>query len=362
MDQNNSKPTVRKEKIAKDNKALYTVISILVGFTIGAIMLLVVKVSPIKAYGLLIESVFGTPKNIAQSVVYATPLILTGLSIAFSFRTGIFNIGAEGQFVMGSLGAMVVGVLEDAPAIIHIPLCLLAAALAGALWGAIVGYLKAKLGANEVLCMIMFNWIAYYFSNYVVKSKLFNDAGKQVSKKVADTAKLSVNSLKASLGQKVNWGIIIAIIAVIIIYLIINKTTLGYRLRAVGFNRNAAEYAGINVKVAIVSAIAISGALAGLAGATQVLGYNYSISEFAGQEGYGFEGITVAMIGATHPVGVLFAGLFYGAMKYGGKNMNLLGAPTEVIDIIMGSIIFFIAISSILKTMKTRFSKKGGTK
>ncbi|WP_310602284.1 ABC transporter permease [Anaerosporobacter sp.] len=362
MEQNNSKPAIRKQKTAKDNKALYTVISILVGFAIGAIMLILVKVSPFEAYQLLFKSVFGSPKNIAQSIVYATPLILTGLSVAFSFRTGIFNIGAEGQFVMGSVGAMVVGVSVKAPAFIHIPLCLLAAALAGALWGALVGYLKAKLGANEVLCMIMFNWIAYYFSNYVVKSKLFNDTGKQVSKKVEETARLSLSSLKASLGQKVNWGIIVAVIAVIVIYLIINKTTLGYRLRAVGFNRNAAEYAGINVKVAIVTAIAISGALAGLAGATQVLGYNYSISEFAGQEGYGFEGITVAMIGATHPIGVLFAGLFYGAMKFGGKSMNLVGAPTEVIDIIMGSIIFFIAISSILKKLKIGFNKKGGTK
>lgn len=358
----NKKPSVFNPKIAKDSKAMYTVISILVGFLIGAIMLLVVKISPIKAYSLLLDSVFGTPKNIAQSIVYATPLILTGLSVAFSFRTGIFNIGAEGQFIMGSLGAMMVGVLIDAPAIIEVPLCLLAAALAGAIWGALVGYLKAKIGANEVLCMIMFNWIAYYYSNYIVKSRTFNAGGKQVSLKVNESARLTIKSLRATLGQKVNWGIIIAVIAVIVIYLIINKTTLGYRLRAVGFNRNAAEYAGINVKASIVTAIAISGALAGLAGATQVLGYNFSISEFAGQEGYGFEGITVAMIGATHPVGVLFAGLFYGAMKYGGKNMNLLGAPTEIINIIMGSIIFFIAISSVIKTIKSRFSRKGGNK
>ncbi|HEX3022490.1 MAG TPA: ABC transporter permease [Lachnospiraceae bacterium] len=362
MQQNDVKAANKKLKAKGDNKALLTIISILIGFAIGAIMLVIVKVSPLEAYKLLLDSVFGSSKNIAQSIVYATPLILTGLSVAFSFRTGIFNIGAEGQYVMGSLGAMVVGVSVKAPAIIHIPLCLLAAALAGALWGAIVGFLKAKIGANEVLCMIMFNWIAYYFSNFVVKSKLFNDNGRQASKKVEETARLSIDSLKAELGQKVNWGIIIAIVAVIVIYIIINKTTLGYRLRAVGFNRNAAEYAGINVNAAIISAIAISGALAGLAGATQTLGYNFNISEFAGQEGYGFEGITVALIGATHPIGVLFAGLFYGAMKFGGKNLNLLGAPTEVIDIIMGSIIFFIAISMILKVFGNKLKGKGGAK
>lgn len=346
-----------------ESKAMLTLLAILIAFLVGAIVLLAAGVNPILAYQTLLKNIFGNSKYLAWSVVYATPLIFTGLSVAFSFRTGVFNIGAEGQFVVGTLAAACVGILVDLPAVIHIPLCILAAVAAGAVWGIIVGYLKVKWGINEVLSMIMFNWIAYYLSNYMVNlSILHKEGGGEATKDILTSARIVFpKSLTSILCPKSNAGIILAVIAVVAIYLIINKTTLGYKLKAVGFNKNAAEYAGINVNKAVMTAMAISGGLAGVAGAVQLMGNSFRISQFAGQEGYGFQGITVALIGASHPIGVFFAGLFYGAMKYGSMKLSMIDAPAEIVNIIMGTIVFFIAISHVFRfTSRKRKKEKGG--
>lgn len=337
---------------------VYTILSILIGFIIGAIALSIAGYDAMESYGKLFSVIFKSTKNMSYSFIeYATPYILTGLSVAFAFKTGIFNIGAEGQYVMGSVAAMLVGAFVDAPAFIHIPLCLLAALLVGALWGGLIGVLKVKFGAHEVLCMIMFNWIAYYFSNFVVNLKSVNvGGGKTWSIPIADTAKITISSWFEGLSPKAHFGIIIAILCVIIMYYIINKTTLGFRLKAVGFNRSAAEYAGINADRAVLTALSISGMLASLAGALQVMGVTYKVSQFAGQEGYGFQGITVALIGSANPIGVLFGAEFYGAMKFGGTRFD---APSEIVDIIMGCIVFCIAVSSLLR-MLFKNRKQGG--
>lgn len=349
------------KKILQAN-AFYTLIAILVGFIIGAILLATAGISPGAAYAKLAEGVFSKPKYLTWSVVYATPLIFTGLSVAFSFRTGVFNIGAEGQFVVGSLAACVVGILVDVPAVIHVPLCILAAAGAGALWGVIVGLLKVKKGINEVLSFIMFNWIAYYLSNYVVNLEVIHrEGGGEATKDILDSARILAPSFITTLTgcAAANWGIVLAVAAAIIIWLVINKTTLGYRLRAVGFNNHAAQYGGINSNKAVMTAMAISGALSGLGGAVQLMGMSGRISQFASQEGFGFQGITVALIGASNPIGCIFAGLFYGAMKYGGTKLSMVNAPAEVVDIIMGTIIIFIAVSHVFKYLLNR---KGGNK
>lgn len=351
---------MNKRKSLRDSNALFTLIAILIGFALGAVMLLIANISPVEAYQRLFSGVFSKPKFLVWSVVYSTPLILTGLSVAFSFRTGVFNIGAEGQFVIGSLAACIVGILVDVPKIIHIPLCFIAAIAAGSIWGIIVAYLKVKRGINEVLSMIMFNWIAFYLSNYVMNFAIIHkEGGGEATKDVLDSAKiLFPKAITKEFGPNANWGILIAILAAILIYFIINKTTLGYQLRAVGYNKNAAEYGGISANRAVMTAMAISGGLAGLGGAMQLMGMSMRISQFSSQEGYGFQGITVALIGASNPIGCIFAGLFYGAMKYGGSKLNLVGAPSEIIDIIMGSIIFFIAISHIFKLLVNRKSSK----
>ena len=314
-----------------------------------------------QAYGRLINSVT-TLKGFSYVIVYSIPYIMTGLSVAFSFKTGVFNIGCEGQFVMGSMAAAVVGILlGDLPGIVLIPLCFLAAMAAGALWGAIVGFLKTKWGINEVLSMIMFNWIAFYLSNFIAGiPAIHNDGSAEATKSISEHAStlLSKDLIKnMGLAPTANWGILVAIAMTVVIWIIIEKTTLGYELKAVGANRYSAEYGGINVNRSILLALAISGAMAGLGGALQLMGMGSRISVFSSQEGFGFAGIVVALMGCSNPFGVLVAGIFYGALTYGGSKLNLVGAPTQLISVIVGTVVFFISISVIfenLKRIKTR--------
>lgn len=346
---------------------LYTLFSILVGFLVGALAMLIAGYNPLVAYRSLLSMVFTNTKTMSYCFIeYATPYILTGLSVAFSFKTGIFNIGAEGQYMMGSLAAMLVGAFVKLPAFLLIPLCIASAMAVGALWGGLVGYLKVRFGSHEVLCMIMFNWIAYYFSNFIVNSPGINaGTGKTWSVPVQDAAKITISQWfgRNVVSSNTHFGIFLAIVCVGLIYYIIEKTTLGYKLKAVGYNRSAAEYAGINANRCVIVSLAISGALAGLAGGLQVLGVTYKITQFASQESYGFNGITVALIGATNPIGTLFAGWFFGAMKYAGTRIKMLDGsrvPKEIIDIIMGCIVFCIAISNLFRMFVQNRTKKGG--
>ena len=333
-----------------------TLISIVVGFAVGAVFLAAVQINVGAAYGKLFTSIFANAKSLSYSVVYATPLIILGLSVAFSFRTGVFNIGAEGQFVVGSMAACVVGILVPAPAIVLVPLCVLVSAVAGAVWGMIVGILKVKWGINEVLSMIMFNWIAFYLSNYIAGlPAIKSDGNAEATKNVQEAAMILLpKSVISKLGlcNSANWGIFVAILLSIFCYVVIEKTTLGFSLKAVGSNRDAAEYAGINVNRAVLTALGISGAMGGIAGAMNLLGMGQRISIFTAQEGYGFQGIIAALIGNSNPLGVFFGGLFYGAIKSGGSRLNLIGAPSEVVNVIMGTVVFFIAISHIFKFRK----------
>jgi simple sugar transport system permease protein len=352
---------MNKRKSILESNVLYTLIAIVIGFIIGAIFLAVAGISPLTAYAKLLEGIFSKPKYIVWTLVYASPLIFTGLSVAFSLRTGVFNIGAEGQFVVGSLAACIVGILLDVPAVIHVPLCILAAAAAGFVWSYLVGLLKVKRGIHEVLSYIMFNWIAFYLSNYAVNTSVLHKEGNgEATKDVLASARLLFpdSILKALNCSGANWGFILAVVAAIIMWIIIEKTTLGYRLKAVGYNKDAATFGGIDANKSILTALGMSGALAGIGGAVQILGMSGRISQFAGQEGYGFEGITVALIGGSSPIGCIFSGIFYGAMKYGGSKLTMVGAPEEVIDIVMGCVIIFIAISGVFKGLFLRMAKK----
>ena len=350
-----------KKKSILEVNVLYTLIAIVIGFIIGAIFLAVAGISPSVAYGKLIDGVIGKPKYMIWTLVYASPLIFTGLSVAFSLRTGVFNIGAEGQFVVGALAACAVGILVKLPPIIHAPLCILAAAAAGFFWSYLVGLMKVKRGIHEVLSYIMFNWLAFYLSNYMVNTDALHKEGSgEATKNVLDSARLLLpeGMLKALNCNGANWGFLLAVVVAVGIWVIIEKTTLGYKLKAVGFNKEAATFGGINANKSILTALGISGALAGIGGAVQVLGMGGRISQFAGQEGYGFEGITVALIAGSNPIGCIFSGIFYGAMKYGGSKLTIVGAPEEVIDIIMVCVIIFIAISQVFKRMFIRMAKR----
>ena len=342
-------------EIISTMRFLHILLAILIGFLIGAGFLAIMGISVGDAYGKLLDSVT-TVKGLSYVVVYATPYILTGLSVAFSFKTGVFNIGAEGQFVVGSMAAAVTGILlGNLPKPLLIPLCFLAAMLAGAVWGIIVGFLKTKWGINEVLAMIMFNWIAFYLSNYIAGLPGIKNTGTaEATQTISENARtLLSKSTIADLGlaPTANWGILMALGAMLLVWFIIDKTTLGYELKAVGSNKFAAEYGGIGVNKSILTALAISGALAGLGGALQVMGMGGRISIFSSQEGFGFGGIVVALIGCSNPFGALAAGLFYGALTYGGSKLNLVGAPTQLISVIIGTVVFFIAISVVLERL-----------
>ncbi|MEG0843220.1 MAG: ABC transporter permease [Romboutsia sp.] len=351
---------VKKKISIADNTIIFSFISIILGLLVGAIALTIAGFDPIEAYTAMIEGIFGKPKFIAWTIIRSTPLILTGLSIAFAFKTGLFNIGAEGQFIIGSLVATLVGASIQLPPFIHIPLTLLLAALGGAIWGSVAGWLKSKFEINEVIATIMLNWIAFYFSNFMIKNTFLARPNSEASVSINESASIGIDWLTELVGPatKVNWGILISIALVLIIAFILFKTTLGFELRGVGYNKYGAEYSGINVKNSILKSMAIAGLLAGIAGAIQVMGVSHNITVLAAQEGYGFDGIAVALIANSNPIGVIFSGLLFGAFKYGGTKMQAIGAPSEVISIVIGSIVYFIALSSVLRALYIKMREK----
>ena len=362
----------------KRNRFLYTVLAIILGILIGSIILLVSGTNPIEAYKVIFFGAFGKPKYISWTLVKAVPLILTGLSVAFAFNTGLFNIGAEGQYIVGSIGALVVGLLVDLPPVLHGLVALLAGALCGYIWGAIVGILKAKFEVNEVISSIMMNWIAFYLSNYLLSFPILRNIESDNSYSIKNTASIKIlgawktseagravlannKFLRDILNPPVNFGIIIAIVAALVIWYILKKTTLGYELRAVGFNDKAAEYGGISINKSIVTSMGIAGILAGLAGAITVLGVSGNIGIMAGQEGYGFDGMAVALIAGNNPLGTIPAALLYAGLTYGGGKLTTIGTYSEVVKIIVGIMILFIAMPKLLDMIRffsNKWSKK----
>lgn len=357
-------------------------VSILIGFLIGAVVLLAAGFSPIKAYGAMFSGIFSRPKYIAQVIIRSTPIILTGLSIAFAYKTGQFNIGAEGQFIVGSVAAVIVGYLCPMPAGIHFLAVMLAGMLAAALWGGLVGLLKAKFGINEVITGIMLNWIAMYLNNYVIYNPALKKPNSESTYEVLDTCKIIVlNKWKNSAeGREVlmanetladilirsdlNYGIIIAVLAAIAVWFILNRTTKGFELRAEGFNSDASRFAGINVNRNKVISMMIAGALSGLAGVVAITGaMPHRISLLAAQQGIGFDGISVALIANASPFGTILAGFLFGGLKYGATSIqSKVGAPSEVINIVIGSIVYCVAISSAFRMFADYLEKKGEKK
>lgn len=364
----------------KRNRFLYTILAIVLGILIGSIILLLSGTNPVEAYKVIFLGAFGKPKYISWTIVKAVPLILTGLSVAFAFNTGLFNIGAEGQYIVGSIGALVVALLLDLPPVIHGLVALLVGALCGYIWGALVGLLKAKFEVNEVISSIMMNWIAFYLSNYLLSFPLLRSIESDNSYPIKETASIKIAGawkmsesgraylaqhkfLKDILNPPLNFGIIIAILAAIVVWYILKKTTLGYELRAVGFNEKAAEYGGIDINKSIVKSMGIAGILAGLAGAITVLGVSGDIGIMAAQEGYGFDGMAVALIAGNNPLGTIPAALLYAGLTYGGGKLTTIGTYSEVVNIIIGIMILFIAMPKLLDMIKfffTKWSKKDG--
>ncbi len=366
----------KKKFLSNSTKMTFFLSILFFGLIITAIILLIAGYNPLQVYYVIVKGVFSKPKYISYTIIKSTPLILTGLSVAFAFKTGLFNIGAEGQFIMGTIVASLLGYFLKLPYIIHPIVIIIIASLAGGVWGAIAGYLKARFGINEVISTIMLNWIALYAHNAVINIPAFL-ARTNKAHPIRETASIVfMEGFKKSESGKewlmehpqirdilktpLNYGFIIAIIVAIIVWYVLNKTTLGFRLRAVGYNKFAAEYGGINVKKSIVTSMGISGCISGMAGALMILGVSKGITTLAATEGYGFDGIAVALIGSNSPIACIFSGLFFGTLKYGGSKIQSppIGAPTEVINIMIGTIIFFIAIPRIIYLYRRYKTKK----
>ncbi len=342
----------------KNHSFLVPLISVLLGFLAGAIVMMITGINPLDGYRALIKGVLGNPRKFGEWIVTSTPLILTGLALGFGFRTGLFNIGAEGQLIMGSFAAVAVGILIEAPRIIHLPLVLIAAAAAGSLWGFIPGILKAKYRVHEVVVTIMLNYTALHLVNYAIK--LLPGSSKTRTLDIHLSATLNNAFLSQITGRsRLHLGIFIALVMAVVFWYIIEKTSFGFELRSVGFNPDASQYAGMRVNRNIVYSMMISGAFAGLAGAMISIGtFNYA-RVIGGFELYGLNGIAVALLGSNSGLGIVVAGFLFGALKAGSSAMALASVPKDIAEIIMAFIVLFAAMNYGIKVLLQRLGKEG---
>lgn len=344
----------------KTNKGIVSILAIILGLLTGALLMLAINSNPIEGFAYLFQGGLKNVERIGNTIATATPLILTGLSVAFAFRTGLFNIGAAGQMLFGGFCATAVGLTVNAPRPLLLVLMVVAGILGGAAVAIIPGILKAKFNVHEVVSTIMMNWTVFWFVYYMVP-KYFKGQYETESRPLEDAALFKLDWLSNLFqGSYINLGIILAIVAIILIGFILNKTTLGYELKAVGFNRHAAEYAGIPVNKNIVLSMMIAGGLAGLAGAIEYAG-NTNIIQIGVLPNQGFDGIAVSLLGANSPIGVLFAALFFGLLYTGSGFMSAMTEiPPEIANTIMATIIYFAATSIIIERLinKMKLKKK----
>ena len=333
-----------------------SVISVVIAFLIGAILIAMTGASVTDAYYAMFRGAIVDPqastfvrtiKPLMDSVYFAIPLIISGLGLAFGFRAGLFNIGGKGQMIAGALAAVWVGFSLSLPPVVHTLVALTAAIVAGAAWGGIAGLLKAKTGANEVIVTIMLNSIATLALGYVLSQKAWQkpNSNQPITPNVADSAALA----KLMSGPiKLHWGLIVAIVALAVFWFLMERSTLGFQIRAVGANAAAARTAGISVERITAVTMMISGAFLGLAGANEALGtLGYVSRDVAGS--IGFDAITVALLGRNKAWGTFGAGLLFGAFKAGGYAMQAKDVPIDMILILQAVIVLLIAAPALVR-------------
>lgn len=323
------------------------ILAVFTALAIGAVIIWATKADVVLAYKGLLEGAFGTMRGLTETLVITTPYTLAGLAVALGFRCGLFNIGAEGQFYMGALFSVFVGyAVKGLPMYVHLPLAVLVGALGGALWGAIPGFLKAKLGTHEVINTIMLNYIAVKTVDFLVKNPM-RDATSTIPRTPYVEPSATLPQLLPP--YRLHVGFIIAVVAIFIVYWFLWKTTLGFEIRTVGANPDAAKYAGMNVTRNFVLAMVLSGALAGLAGTSEVLGTNRNLPA-AFISGYGFDSIAIALLAKSHPFGVLPAAFLWAALRNGAGLMQVrAGISIDLINIIQALVIVFIAADEIIR-------------
>lgn len=338
------------------SKWFVSILAVLIAFAVGAILIVMAGASVTDAYYAMFRGAIFDPeansfvrqiKPITNTLLYATPLIIGGLGLAFGFRAGLFNIGGKGQVIFGALAAVWVGFNLHLPPVLHTVVALLAAVVAGALYAGIAGLLKARTGANEVIVTIMLNSIAALTLGYVLAQKSWQVPGSNQPQTpdVADTAAF-LPILPSPF--KLHAGIIVAFLAVVVFWWILDRSTLGFQVRAVGANPAAARTAGISVEKITTITMMISGAFMGLVGANEALGtVGYVSRDVAGS--LGFDAITVALLGRNKPLGTMFAGLLFGAFKAGGYTMQPKGVPIDMILILQSVIVLLIAAPALVR-------------
>ncbi|MBN2549151.1 MAG: ABC transporter permease [Anaerolineales bacterium] len=333
----------------------------LAALLVGAVMLLFLGVNPLTAYAAMIEGAVGSPNALADTLVKATPLLFVAAGICISFRGGVINIGGEGQLVVGALAATAAALaLPGWPGWAIITLCMMLGFLAGAIWGYIPGALKAYLNVNEILTTIMLNQIAVYGMNYLLSGPLMDPVQIQSGSFIPQTARFSVAAdLPRLVPTRLHLGVLLAVLVAILVWVLLWRTTLGYRIRAVGLSPNAARRAGIRVERYAVMALLLSGALAGLGGAIQVLGVNHRMFTDGSATGFtgsaGFNGIVAALFGQLHPIGAIPASALFGAMIVGANQMQrTVQVPSALITALNGLVVVFVVGSELWRRKLAR--------
>ncbi|HET6498551.1 MAG TPA: ABC transporter permease [Coriobacteriia bacterium] len=327
-------------------------VSVALAVLAGSVIMLVSGFDPVAAFAAMLEGAFGGGRQIGETMLRATPLMFTGLAVAYGFRAGLFNIGAEGQLFMGGLAAAFLGIaLAGLPRPLNIVLMLVAGAAIGAAWAFIPALLKANIGAHEVITTMMFTFIGRYIVSWLVTGPL------KAEGQIPQTEALPVESTLPKLHEvlpfladsRAHLGFVIAVVLAMFVWWVLKYTSLGYESRAVGFNPSAAETGGISVPATTVKALCISGALAGLAGVTEVMGVHLRLfDQFS--PGFGFTGIAVALLAKNNPIGVIVAAILFGALSAGALPMQLEAeVPTKVIFIIQALIIFLVAAEQLAR-------------
>jgi len=333
---------------------LVPLLAILTAMIVGGIVIAFVGGNPFAAYIGLAQGAFGSFKALSETAVWASPYIFAGLAVALAFKGGLFNIGAEGQLAFGAVAAAWFGYALpeilgfSLPTIIHIPLAVGMGILAGAIWAAIPGALKAYTGGHEVINTIMMNYIALNMVSFLLNGPMKDRSPNNV---IARTPEITESARIGSIfeGFRIHWGFVLALVVAALVWWLLWKTTIGLEIRTVGANPDAAQYAGINVKRTIILTMGLSGLLAGLAGAIEVTALNYR-HELGFSVGYGFDAIAIALLGKTHPAGVVVGAILFAAMRNGATRMQFLTQiPVDIISVIQALILLFVAADAIIR-------------
>ncbi|MBT4566506.1 MAG: ABC transporter permease [Marinovum sp.] len=331
------------------------IVAVVLALLLSALIMLATSVEPaniVKSFVALAYGSVGSLVAVSETLTSSIPLVMSGLGIGLAFRAGLFNIGAEGQIVIGGLAAVIVSfAITGLPFYLHLPLVLTVGMIAGALYAGLAGFLRAATGAHEVISTIMLNLIAFRMLDYVLRQPFIQKEGRSdpISKAVLETAELPRLLTFIDPNLRVHAGLMIMLVSVALIYWLLFRSKLGFAFRVSGENPDAAKYAGIRAGLTIVLAMAIAGGLAGLAGATQVTGVLGRASP-GFSAGIGFDAIAVALLGRSHPVGILLAGLLFGALEAGGRQMQVdAGVSIDLIGIVQALIIVFVAAPLLVK-------------